>query len=71
MIEIIIIILILNNKTNKNLDYILIFYIYYIYTVGGKLFELNWTPLLGPEHRWCEDPIGIAPFIIVIVFLCI
>ncbi len=19
--------------------------------------------LLGPEHRWCEDPIGIAPFI--------
>jgi len=25
------------------------------------------TVSLGPEHRWCEDPIGIALFII---YLC-
>ncbi len=24
---------------------------------------------LGPEHRWCEDPIGIAPFIIILPLL--
>ncbi len=23
---------------------------------------------LGPEHQWCEDPIGIAPFIIFYFF---
>ncbi len=25
--------------------------------------------LLGTEHRWCEDPIESAPFIIIIILL--
>ncbi len=25
--------------------------------------------LLGTEHRWCEDPIESAPFIIIIIII--
>ncbi len=27
--------------------------------------------LLGTEHRWCEDPIESAPFIIIIIIIII
>ncbi len=30
---------------------------------------LNLLRLLGTEHRWCEDPIESAPFIILIILL--
>jgi len=32
--------------------------------VSGCVFHLI-SVFLGPEHRWCEDPIGIGPFIII------
>ncbi len=28
---------------------------------------MNLLRLLGTEHRWCEDPIESAPFIIIII----
>ncbi len=32
-----------------------------------NLLHLLLLLLLGTEHRWCEDPIESAPFIIIII----
>ncbi|KAI2655623.1 Transposon Ty3-G Gag-Pol polyprotein [Labeo rohita] len=32
-------------------------------STGGARTLLELLRLLGPEHRWCEDPLGIAQFI--------
>ncbi len=41
----------------------------------GVAFASAWArhsllaAILGTEHRWCEDPIESAPFIIIIILL--
>ncbi len=33
-------------------------------TGKSEMQDLCLFMYLGPKHQWCEDPIGIAPFII-------
>ncbi len=37
--------------------------------VQRTLLNLLRLLLLGTEHRWCEDPIESAPFIIIIIII--
>ncbi len=37
-------------------------------TGKSEMQDLCLFMYLGPENQWCEDPIGIAPFIICLFF---